>query len=99
MQMQFLFSFKKPAVQQTSKTGKAYFTQDAQCVFYGKDGKPEDLPRKVNFYVGEKIEDGYAPGDYFLAPQSIGVDDRDGLVLKRAVLVPKGAAVAPGAGK
>lgn len=62
----------------TSNRGKPYCLQMGYAYTLDRDGKPKKYPTEIQVYRASK-EEAYKPGNYILAPSSIGVTDRGGL--------------------
>lgn len=81
--------FNAPQLKTSSK-GNPYKTQEAFVHLIGENGEPERFPRRTELLF-RASEEGYAPGEYAMAPQSVRVGQYDRLELGRVVLLPLAA--------
>ena len=65
--------------------------QEAWAFLFDAEGRPDPYPTRITVRL-EEGQSGYAPGTYYLAPQSVYVKDRFGnLALGRPVLMTEDA--------
>lgn len=85
-------------VERNGRNG-VYFTQTVDACICGSDNKPMRHPVELNNYLAktrdEAMKKSLPPGDYTIAPSSIGVD-RGNLVIKWLNLIPLKQANAKG---